>query len=619
MSVDQNTDDIFKSLPNGSKFAHINLCVLMNKLDQIKILLRQRSLDVLAVTESKLDSCITDAEIHINGYTVVRRDRNRHGGGVLLYIKDKWTVTNVCPREDFEMITVDIKLLNSPKITVGVVYRPPDSNVQWLHSFEDHMEDVVINGSEYVIMGDYNYDQLKTSVLQASMDTIGLEQIITEPTRVTKDTSTLIDHIYVNKRELYGTSGVIPIGLSDHHLIYAVRKKTKTDPKVDHVYIKYRDQKNLNENNFLSDLRAVDWSNIKQFKDVNSMWTTFKTNFMEVVDKHMPIKERRIRTDSEKWINDDILSEMRQRDYLHRKALKSLEESDWNLYKAARNRVVSKIKAAKREFVENAINQSNEKPKDMWDRLKEFLPSKSTGVSTSYMEVDGETIAESNGVADAFNNFFCGVGHKFAENFDNSMPEVEQVMPEGSFSIPDISVDFIKKEIKSMSNAKATGLDEISVNFLKMSIDVIGDTLAFMMNFSIRAGDVATEWKKARVTPLYKSGDAFLVNNYRPVSVLPVISKIIERHVFNSFYDYLNANHLLTEHQSGFRPKHSCETALHNIIDNWLCNIVTVVFVVWGIISYSTATSGNYLQLTWLQFIYLFTMIYINGKTSIFT
>ena len=85
MSVDQNTDDIFKSLPNGSKFAHINLCGLMNKFDQIKILLRQRSLDVLAVTESKLDSCITDAEIHINGYTVVRRDRNRHGGGALLY------------------------------------------------------------------------------------------------------------------------------------------------------------------------------------------------------------------------------------------------------------------------------------------------------------------------------------------------------------------------------------------------------------------------------------------------------------------------------------------------------------------------------------------------------
>ena len=96
-----------------------------------------------------------------------------------------------------------------------------------------------------------------------------------------------------------------------------------------------------------------------------------------------------------------------------------------------------------------------------------------------------------------------------AEKFDNSMPEVEQVMPKGSFSIPDISVNIIKKEIKSMSNAKAIGLDEISVKFLKLSIDFKGDTLAFMMNYSIRAGDVVTEWKKARVTPLYKSGDIF--------------------------------------------------------------------------------------------------------------
>ena len=55
----------------------------------------------------------------------------------------------------------------------------------------------------------------------------------------------------------------------------------------------------------------------------------------------------------------------------------------------------------------------------MWDRLKDFLPSKSSGISTSYLEVDAETIAESNGVAGAFNNLFCGIGHKFAENFDN--------------------------------------------------------------------------------------------------------------------------------------------------------------------------------------------------------
>lgn len=90
---------------------------------------------------------------------------------------------------------------------------------------------------------------------------------------------------------------------------------------------------------------------------------------------------------------------------------------------------------------------------------------------------------------------------------------------------------------------------------------------------SLKNCEVASEWKKARVTPLFKSGENFIVNNYRPVSVLPIVSKIIERHVFNSFYEYLDRNNRLTEHQSGFRPKHSCETTLHNITDKWLNNI----------------------------------------------
>ena len=123
-------------------------------------------------------------------------------------------------------------------------------------------------------------------------------------------------------------------------------------------------------------------------------------------------------------------------------------------------------------------------------------------------------------------------------------------MPSESFSIPDITVDFIVKEVKAMSNAKETGLDDISNKLLKISIDVIGEILTHMLNISITTGYVASNWKKARVTPLFKTGDNFIVNNFRPVSVLPIVSKIIERHVFNSFYEYLDKNNLLTEHQS---------------------------------------------------------------------
>ena len=78
------------------------------------------------------------------------------------------------------------------------------------------------------------------------------------------------------------------------------------------------------------------------------------------------------------------------------------------------------------------------------------------------------------------------------------------------------------------------------------------------------------DWKRAEVSPIFKTGDEHMVNYYRPVLVLPIISKIIEKHVFNSFYEYLSENHLITSSQSGFRPKHSCETALNCLIGRWL-------------------------------------------------
>ena len=102
------------------------------------------------------------------------------------------------------------------------------------------------------------------------------------------------------------------------------------------------------------------------------------------------------------------------------------------------------------------------------------------------------------------------------------MPEVEQVMPKGKFSIMDIYVDLIKKEIKSVQCQSHSVGWNISDFFLEMRIDVICDTLAFMMIFPIRAGDVAAEWENPQNKSLWR---CILVNNYRPLSVLPVISK----------------------------------------------------------------------------------------------
>lgn len=156
---------------------------------------------------------------------------------------------------------------------------------------------------------------------------------------------------------------------------------------------------------------TVDWNSLKSPPEIDSM--CFRSIFMSVVDKHMPIKERRICSDSEKWKNDDILSDMRQRDILHRRALKPLDSSDWVLYKAVRNKVVAKINHAKRDFVESAISQANTEPKDVWMELKQFLSSKSTSTTSTHIKINGETVSDSKDMANAFDNFFCGIGNKF--------------------------------------------------------------------------------------------------------------------------------------------------------------------------------------------------------------
>ena len=116
-------------------------------------------------------------------------------------------------------------------------------------------------------------------------------------------------------------------------------------------------------------------------------------------------------------------------------------------------------------------------------------------------------------------------------------------------------------------------LDNISARLLKEAAPVVTHSLTYIMNLSITTGIFPNSWKIAKVTPIFKEDARTDPNNYRPISVLPVVSKLIEIIVFKQLYEYLNTNHLLTESQSGFRPMFSTETALLEMTNEWLWNI----------------------------------------------
>ena len=166
------------------------------------------------------------------------------------------------------------------------------------------------------------------------------------------------------------------------------------------------------------------------------------------------------------------------------------------------------------------------------------------------------------------------VGRKLAKNFPDvslsDRPEDNANVSGPGFSFQPVTEDFVIDAIKRLKPNKATGLDKISARLLKDSGQIIAPTLTSLFNRSLQTETFPSIWKKARVVPLHKKGDKQDPSNYRPISILPTLSKILERAVHTQFYGCLTENNLVSTKQFGFRPKSSTATASGQFIDQLL-------------------------------------------------
>ena len=144
---------------------------------------------------------------------------------------------------------------------------------------------------------------------------------------------------------------------------------------------------------------------------------------------------------------------------------------------------------------------------------------------------------------------------------------------ESKFYFTEISSETVYQTLKDMKSRKAAGPDNISAKLLKDSVSVTLPLLTKIFNLSLSEGVFPDDWKNAQVSPIYKSGDKEECGNYRPISVLSVVSKLFEKLVYKQIYSYLDENNVLTSFQSGFRKGHSISTSLLNTTNTWLVNM----------------------------------------------
>ncbi len=569
----------------GIKFGHINVRSLIGKIDEFRHLCGD-VFDVICVNETNCDNTIGDSELHLPGFNLLRCDRNRNGGGVALYINENFNFArrdDLSDDNDIECIWVEIAPPCRRKMYICALYNPNGKDFEFSSKLSVMLSKVSIGDNEIVLLGDFNCDFTPNVSAKEVNDLkfVGnmhqLQQLIDLPTRVTDHSATIIDLFFTSKPELYSDSGVIQTALSDHFMIYAIRKGKLI--KGDHKTIDYRCYKNFDENVFLADLFNVPWYTIENCVDVNEAVDVWNHLFNQVVDKHIPKKVKRVRATPSPWLNRDITQHMSTRDFLHRKAIRSGRTSDWDAYKTYRNKVTAMVRKSKEAHFKNNIEQGVGNPNKLWKTLNDILPSK-VSKNPSSIVVDGKVLSKSDDMSNGFNDYFANVANNLinqtdngAANTDSRNPPINTGVSKQKLDLPYVSIDFISKEILNMDVKKATGFDDISCKLLKLARPAIVESLTYIINLSLHTGIFPNAWKVAKVVPLHKGGDLNSTNNYRPISILSCVSKIIEKAVHKHVYSFLSINNIINQHQSGFRPFHSTETALTDMIDDLLSNM----------------------------------------------
>ncbi|MCG7867669.1 MAG: hypothetical protein JAY74_15080 [Candidatus Thiodiazotropha taylori] len=548
---------------------HCNTRSIRNKLDYIRA--NFLDFEILCFTETHLDFTIpTDSLLLHDTYDPpYRKDRTNHGGGILTYVSNQIIHKHRPDLEIFcqESIWVECRL-NKQIYLIGNFYSPRTSDTQFFDSLNRNIEMALESSGNIILVGDLNEDLLNDNVnnLKDVMLMNSLRNVITLPTRNTA----LLDPVIVPDEMIVLDSGIItsPNEFSDHSATYiriphdyplsTVYKRT--------VWLYKRADFDLFNDKILSE----DWNCLND-ENTDSACNAFTDKFMKFAKESIPTKEVTIRPSDKPWYDSEIRRHSRKRDRLKTKAVKSGKQADWTNYKHERNKVNNLIKHAKEVFfnnIENLLFESfSGNKRNYWKIIRHFVKGNSKTSSVPPLcsqSPDGRVTIHSTdeAKADCFNEYFASISSVNDEHA--SLPPFESKTNSKLSSIV-IEENEIKDIIENLNPNKAIGPDFISNKMLKGTLHSVTKPLCILFNKILYNRSFPSAWKKSLVLPVYKKDDKTHTSNYRPISLLSNVAKVMERIVFKKIHNFLLSNNIFYKYQSGFLPGHSTTYQLVDI------------------------------------------------------
>ena len=565
-------------------FLHCNARSLSKNHENLDILLSsvQHKFSVIGISETWLN-IKSPPLFAIEGYTQIRKDRGYgRGGGVLMYVSDNLSFK---PRNDLssicktaECLCIEVDLPKEKNFIVCLVYRPPSNDVP---SFLDDLESLLftINSSNksICVMGDFNIDLLNhcqnSLRFQNILDSNAFCTMIDKPSRVSEHSSTLLDNIFVKSTKEYSQSGLFYSEISDHLPVFCLlynnqasgirerklnRKRHITDEKISLLD---------------SDLRLEKWDDVLICEDVEEAYDVFWKKFHYYFDKHFPYEEpkQKRHTSSKPWITEGILRSIKKRNAMYKKSINTPSEENTKQYKKYRNKLTSIIRSSRKLFYSRQLENASGNMSSTWRVIKGILSGKK-GISKIPEKIisEGTDITAAEEIANSFNTFFANVGPSQASKINKEGTNFRKYLKDPSeFSLFLEPTDCIEilHIVNELKNSHSCGHDEVSTYLLKKIIGSIITPLVHICNISLLTGVFPSSFKLAKVIPIHKKDDTMVISNYRPISILPAFSKILERVVYDRLYKFLDNNLFLNPEQYGFRQSHSTDLALLKFFD----------------------------------------------------
>ena len=524
--------------------------------------------------------------VDIQGYTFLNNYRvGRSGGGVGLYLVDNVSFKQ---RNDLafsdnsatESLFVELDRAKEKNIIVGVIYRPPDQKVKDFLCDLDLLLDKISRENKIVyLLGDYNLNLLAHSRHQDTSKFLDLLYsrmffpLITRPTRITEHRASLIDNIFTNDPLSQSVSGLFINDISDHLPIFSlISCKLRVDIDRD-KFVSFRERSEVNLANFKLELENSNWAVISGLEDPSEAYRVFVDKYISIYNKCFPLKRvKAMKLNLQKpWLSKGLLKSVRKKNALYKCYLNNPIPENEHIYKKYKNKLNHSLKIAKRLYYVNQIERTKSNIKGTWKILNEILNRrKSKQRLPSLFRTDSQNLSDPHKIADHFCRYFSNIGPNLASKIPVSDKSHRSFLPErllNSIFFEEVNENEIIEICGSLRSGAAAGYDGIPMNVVKQTIDLINYPLKYILNLSLRYGIVPDSLKIAKVIPLFKSGDHDIFSNYRPVSILPAFSKILEKVVYNRLLKFLNKFNILSDNQYGFRKHHSTAYALTHLYD----------------------------------------------------